>query len=115
MALGWSNDYTTSGSLYANLYDHSTQKVYGGMTVTSTSNQGGWEDRSFTVSHTNADLQGDVGNSFSLWLWAGTGNPVYVDNIRVEASAIPEPSTLFMAATGVIGLLAYAWRKRRQS
>jgi len=32
-----------------------------------------------------------------------------IDNVRVT----PEPSTLLLAAVGLIGLLAYAWRKRR--
>jgi hypothetical protein len=28
-------------------------------------------------------------------------------------AAVPEPSTLLLAAAGLVGLLAYAWRKRR--
>ena len=28
------------------------------------------------------------------------------------AAAVPEPSTLLLAAAGLVGLLAYAWRKR---
>ncbi len=35
----------------------------------------------------------------------------YIDNLTV--STIPEPSTIAILTTGLIGLLAYAWRKRR--
>ena len=44
---------------------------------------------------------------------AGTGVANYgsIDNISV--SQIPEPSMLVLFATGLIGLLCYAWRKRR--
>lgn len=34
-----------------------------------------------------------------------------VDNVRLDI--IPEPSMLILMATGVFGLVAYAWRKRR--
>ena len=30
-----------------------------------------------------------------------------------EPFTVPEPSTLALFATGLIGLLAYAWRKRK--
>lgn len=36
----------------------------------------------------------------------------YVDNFTVSAVAVPEPSTLAILAAGLVGLIAYAWRKR---
>jgi len=33
--------------------------------------------------------------------------------IRAAAVVVPEPSTIVLAASGLIGLLAYAWRKRK--
>jgi hypothetical protein len=42
-------------------------------------------------------------------LGAGT----YADNVRLDVSPAPEPSTLVLLASGLIGLSAYAWRKRR--
>lgn len=35
----------------------------------------------------------------------------YVDNVAL--SSVPEPSTVTVLATGLFGLLCYAWRKRR--
>ena len=36
------------------------------------------------------------------------------DNIHLaSAAAVPEPGTLALSATGLIGLLCYAWRKRK--
>lgn len=35
--------------------------------------------------------------------------------VSITASAIPEPATSVLLAFGLFGLLAYAWRKRKQS
>ena len=38
----------------------------------------------------------------------------YNQTLSVQAgAAVPEPSTLVLAAAGLAGLLAYAWRKRK--
>ena len=50
---------------------------------------------------------------------AATGNAVSsyrtttFDNLQVSNLVIPEPSMLALLATGLIGLLCYAWRKRK--
>ncbi len=42
---------------------------------------------------------------------AETHNDFVVDNFKV--SSVPEPSTLAMLSAGLLGLLAYAWRKQK--
>ncbi len=41
------------------------------------------------------------------------GSTTEVALISTPWAAVPEPSTLLLAASGLIGLLAYAWRKRK--
>jgi hypothetical protein len=55
-----------------------------------------------------------VGDSLAIFIDLGGAGTV-VDNVRVTATptATPEPSTLVLLASGLIGLLAYAWRKRK--
>jgi hypothetical protein len=40
------------------------------------------------------------------------GYPGAIDSIKLTTSAVPEPTTLTLVITGLVGLLAYVWRKR---
>lgn len=47
-----------------------------------------------------------------------TGTPApksvsYIDNVSITCADVPEPGTLALLAAGLIGLSAYAWRKRK--
>ncbi len=44
---------------------------------------------------------------------SGYGQTANFDNVRLDASAIPEPTSFVMTVIGLIGLLCYAWRKRK--
>ena len=67
----------------------------------------GWQRFSFRFTpdtNTNAMLTFTDGN--------GPGNGyACIDNVAVNA--VPEPSTMAMAVSATIGLLAYAWRRGR--
>jgi hypothetical protein len=44
---------------------------------------------------------------------AGFADYICIDELEVYGRAVPEPGTLGLLAAGLVGLLAYAWRKRR--
>ena len=48
-----------------------------------------------------------------IWLdmSAGSNTGIFFDNVRL--TSVPEPSTLALLASGLFGLVAYAWRKRK--
>ena len=74
-------------------------------------------DRSVTFAVANGHTE--IGNTLEIVLSAA--NPlssapsvVQFDNVRLTYTAqVPEPGTCSLLTACVIGLLAYAWRKRR--
>lgn len=76
---------------------------------------GNWE----TFSFDHIVLPGDPSIDKSIGIRASladvsNGNWVGVDNFSVSYSTVtPEPSSIVILATALLGLLAYAWRKRR--
>jgi PEP-CTERM motif len=54
----------------------------------------------------------------STWSPVTNAPPIYTPAFQVDsvASAVaPEPSNLFLAGTGIAGMVGYAWRRRKQA
>ena len=60
----------------------------------------------YVASSTTLNIKLDhITNDDMSWVWCGMSNRLVED--------VPEPSTLALLACGLLGLLAYAWRKRK--
>ena len=108
-ALGWTDTVVGGENLLTVMYtlygDADLNGTVNGAdlnTVLSNYNQTGmyWSQGDFDYDGTvnGADLNMVLSN--------------YNQHLSVGA-AVPEPSTLLLAAAGLLGLLAYAWRKRK--
>ena len=60
---------------------------------------------------TSLPSTGDI-TAFGLYVDSAT-NSVRLDSVAIVANQVPEPGTLALLAAGLLGFVAYAWRKRR--
>jgi hypothetical protein len=65
-----------------------------------------------TAASTLQDLKINVWG-FNIGGGVRTPPEIGVDNVLMSTTATPEPSTIAMILTGLVGLLAYAWRRRK--
>lgn len=77
-----------------------------------------WDPADYEVSLTG--LNGTFTRTFGADApYAGTGDWRLVDGMEIEGrvhlsyNAVPEPAAVVLLATSLIGLLAYAWRKKK--
>ena len=79
------------------------------MVLTHTNNGGSSYQLSINGGATPETITAPWGSGNFNGVEVGAGN----DGSIISVDSIPEPSTITLLATGLIGLLAYAWRKRR--
>jgi len=104
----------TFGGVSLGFYDLSgAGEVDGNATLIGAPAAGSFQD--FSISF-NADDIIDNDTVFagdSMAVRITLQEQTYVDNVRIDASPVPEPSTMVLLTSGVLGLLADAWRRRR--
>jgi len=101
-------------------------EIDGGVVATATGSDGGpgtWSDWALVYIATAADAGKTLTILLSTIFIPETGGVQGVyDNVRLDAVAaptpptgVPEAGTLFLFVTGLLGLLGYGWRTRRQA
>jgi len=109
-------NYSSYSTLYLEAFDSA------GNLITTDS---GPANLRFTDNNPNGPgtlrVEAPAGDAIASVLVHDTGNYWVVDNVVTDATGIvqlpsptPEPSTLVSLATGMLGLLAYAWQRRRR-
>ena len=80
--------------------------MFGAFAGDSNATVGGknWDYHASGIAGNNGDVNPLTGGNYSLNLGGGAG---------MSTVAIPEPSTVVLLISGFLGLLAYAWRKRK--
>jgi hypothetical protein len=70
-----------------------------------------------TISWTNTNVTDNGGLCVFLSVKGATGGAatqeILIDNVRLTAESVPEPSAIALASVGLFSLLAYAWRKHK--
>jgi hypothetical protein len=97
------------------------------ITMITTLSPGTFKDESFTINTDDWIVPGaqpgdtdEYGNPVcaagdNMIIAIELGNGGALDNVRLTSPQVPEPSTLLLLTTGLISLLAYAWRRRRMA
>lgn len=111
------------GGLFATFGDFTSDGAGTLMTVMS-----GWRDQQattdFSTTGTAAEFTWYLNGGNPVYfqrpvVGSGTFSRVYLTNVNDMLSAdnwspVPEPSTMLLFGTGLLGLMGYSWRRKRQ-
>ena len=78
-------------------------------------NPAGWNQSNLYM--TTFDVSGLAGSDSAQYVRmdiTSSGEWVSLIEVGFDGAAVPEPSTLVLLSAGLLGLLCYAWQKRRQ-
>jgi hypothetical protein len=100
-----------AGPLVARFYDSTTSTVVGGVTLFGADLGTGNPVDFKTYSYQYVVDPSRVGHNWLVAFDSGGAN-VYAGVDNVSVTAIPEPMTVTLLLMGLIGMMAYAWRKR---
>jgi hypothetical protein len=98
------SSHAVAGTFTTNQWNHVTVKADYGL-------------HTFTASIGSLAFSGTTTGTTNSYGYLNIyGSDRFFDNllVRVDPNPVPEPSSLVLLVAGVSGLLAYAWRKRKQ-
>jgi hypothetical protein len=103
------NDSTAAGKLTSSAIDPTTVG-YTKITDVDT----GSANLNAAMGVSISDASGSLGTyQYLVFVISPNTGGTFYGEIDVQAAAVPEPSTLALLAGGLLGLIAYAWRKRK--
>jgi hypothetical protein len=114
--VGFYGDHTAFGAVTtaAGATDPNSIQISAAFDVTNLLK--GWLDGTLNTNPGQMMIMGNTNDFYVNWNLntpAGSDIDAYRPTLMVTTAPVPEPSTIVLLTLGLLGLLAYGWRKRR--